>query len=321
MSLHQYAAKMRNPKKAAIVSFVLLLVLGCSNRNNTGAEGQAVIQVDDDVLTLAEFNEFFEPLRMTYGKEPTDEGLDVRQARLRFLLQLLEEMIVLRRAEELDLHVSSEELKEAVSRIERDYGEEGFRAMFMKQAVSLETWKERLKRELLIEKVTRKELLRKISVTPEEIKDYYEQHREAWAHGKQIRVHHILLPDKDKADLVLEQLKKGEDFSTLARLHSIAPESEQGGDMGYVARGQLPKCLEDPLFRLRKDTVSRVIKTPYGYHIFKVIEEKDAGQPKIEDWIEKIKARIQQEKLEAAYGPWLAKLRSRYRITVNKEII
>jgi parvulin-like peptidyl-prolyl isomerase len=236
-------------------------------------------------------------------------------------LQLLEEMIVLRRAEELDLHVSSEELEEAVGRIEGDYGEEGFKAMFMKQAVSLETWKERLKRQLLIEKVTRKELLRKISVTPEEIKDYYEQHREEWAHGKQIRVHHILLPDKDKADLVLEQLKKGEDFSTLARVHSIAPESEQGGDMGYVARGQLPKCLEDPLFRLKKDTVSPVIKTPYGYHIFKVIEEKDAGEPKIEDWIEKIKARIQQEKLEAAYGPWLAKLRSRYRITVNKEMI
>jgi parvulin-like peptidyl-prolyl isomerase len=312
---------MRNPKIAAIVSFVLLLVSGCSNRNNTGAEGQAVIQVDDDVLTLAEFNEFFEPLRMTYGKEPTDEGLAVRQARLRFLLQLLEEMIVLRRAEELDLHVSSEELEEAVGRIEGDYGEEGFKAMFMKQAVSLETWKERLKRQLLIEKVTRKELLRKISLTPEEIKDYYEQHREEWARGKQIRVHHILLPDKDKADLVLEQLKKGEDFSTLARVHSIAPESEQGGDMGYVARGQLPKCLEDPLFRLRKDAVSPVIKTPYGYHIFKVIEEKDAGEPKIEDWIEKIKARIQQEKLEAAYGPWLAKLRSRYRITVNKEMI
>jgi parvulin-like peptidyl-prolyl isomerase len=312
---------MRNPKKAAIISFVLLLVSGCSNRNNTGAEGQAVIQVDDHVLTLAEFNEFFEPLKTSYAKGTTDSGLDLRQARLRFLLELLEEMIVLRRAEELDLHVSSEELEETVDRIQRDYDDDGFKAMFMKQAVSLEIWKERLKRQLLIEKVTHRELLSKISVTPEEIRDYYEQHRKAWAHGKQIRVHHILLPDKDKATLVLEKLKKGEDFSTLARVHSIAPESEQGGDMGYVARGQLPKCFEDPLFRLEKDTLSPVIKTPYGYHIFKVIEKKDAGEPKIEDWIEKIKARLQQEKLEAAYGPWLAKLRSRYSITVNKEMI
>jgi parvulin-like peptidyl-prolyl isomerase len=312
---------MRNPKKAAIILFVLLLVSGCSSRSSTGAGGQAVIQVDDLVLTLAEFNEFFEPLRINYAKEPTGASLDLRQARLRFLLQLLEEMIVLRRAEELDLHVSSEEIEGAVNRIEGDYGKESFKAMFMKQAVSLHTWKERLRRQLLIDKVTRKELLKKISVTPKEIRDYYEQHRKEWTHGKQIRVRQILLHDKDEAKLVLGKLKKGEDFSALARAHSIAPESEQGGDMGYVARGQLPKCLEDPLFRLTKGRVSPVIKTPYGYHIFKVVEEKDAGEPKIEDWIEKIKARIQQEKLEAAYGPWVAKLRSGYRITVNKELI
>lgn len=312
---------MRNSKKASIVSFVLLLVSACSDTNNTGAEGQAVIQVDDQVLTLAEFNEFFEPLRMSYAEEPTGTGLGLRQARLRFLLQLLEEMIVLRRAGELDLHISAQELEETVKDIERDYGEGSFKAMFMKQAVSLEAWKERLKRQLLIEKVTHKELLKKISVTPEEIRDYYEQHREEWAHGKQIRVHQILLPDREQAGRVLKRLKKGEGFATLARTYSIAPESEQGGDMGYVVRGQLPKRLEDPLFRLKKDTVSPVIKTPYGYHIFKVTEKKDAGQPDIDDWIEKIKARIQQEKLEAAYGPWLAKLRSRYRITVNRDMI
>lgn len=312
---------MRNPKKAAIVSFVLLLVSACSDTNSTGVEGQAVIQVDDQVLTLAEFNEFFEPIRMSYAEEPTGSGLGLRQARLRFLLQLLEEMIVLRRAEELDLHVSAQELEETVRDIERDYGEEGFKAMFMKQAVSLEAWEERLKRQLLIEKVTHKELLKKISITPEEIRDYYEQHREEWATGKQIRVHQILLPDREQAGRVLKRLKKGEDFATLARTYSMAPESEQGGDMGYVVRGQLPKCLEDPLFRLKKDTLSPVIKTPYGYHIFKVTEKKDAGKPDIDDWIEKIKARIQHEKLETAYGPWLAKLRSRYRITVNKEMI
>jgi len=312
---------MRNLRKAVIVAFVLLLVSGCSNRGDPGAEGGTVIQVDDHVLTLAEFNEFFEPLRMSYAKEHTGNGLALQQARLRFLLQLLEEMIVLRRAEELDLHVSSEELEQTVGHMQRDYGEESFKAMFMKQAVSLETWKERLKRQLLIDKVTRQELQKKISVTPEEIRDYYEQHREEWAQGKQIRVHQILLPDKETAKLVLEKLKKGEDFTILARVHSIAPESQQGGDMGYIARGQLPKCMEDPLFRLKKDTVSPVIKTPYGFHIFKVIEKKAAGEPRIEDWIEKIRARIQQERLEAAYGPWLTKLRSRYTITVNKEII
>jgi parvulin-like peptidyl-prolyl isomerase len=312
---------MKNPHKAAMVSLVLLLVSGCTNKNNAGTEGQAIIQVDDQILTLAEFNEFFEPVWMSYPHEPNGSEPSLHEARLRFLLQLLEEMIILRRAEELDLRVSTQELEKAEGLIKRGYGEGSFKAMFMKQAVSLETWEKKLKRQLLIEKVTRQELLKNISVTPEEITDYYEQHREEWAHAKQVRVHQILLPDRQQADRVLKRLKKGEGFVTLARTYSTAPESERDGDMGYVVRGQLPKCLEDPIFTLSKGALSPVIKTPYGYHIFKVSETKDAGKPDIDDWIEKIKARIRRDKLEAAYGPWLDKLRSRYKITVSKEMI
>jgi len=313
---------MRNRKKILIGSLILfLLVSGCSDRSETVAEHQAVIQVDDHVLTLSEFNEFFEAIRISHAKGQTNAGASLHEARHRFLLQLLEEMIILRRAEELGLHISPEELQEAVQNIQMDYGEGSFQSMFIKQAISFETWKARLKRQLLVEKVISKELLEQIPVTPEEIKDYYDKHYKEWTHGKQIRAYHILLPSKELANSVLGRLKKGEDFATLARLYSIAPESEQGGDMGYVGRGQLPKSLEAPLFILRLGAVSRVIKTPYGYHIFKVVEKRDAGKPRIHDWIDKIKERIQKKKLEAAYGPWLARLRLRYKITVDKEII
>ena len=313
---------MRNRKKILTGALILFFLLsGCSNRSETAPEHQAVIQVDDLVLTLAEFNEFFEPIRMSYAKDQTNPGAGMYEARLRFLLQLLEEMIILRRAEELRLHISPQELEEAVHNIQRDYSEGIFQAMFIKQAISFETWKARLERQLLVEKAIRKGLLEKTSVTPEEIKDYYDKHHKEWTHGEQVRAYHILLPSKKLANLVLGRLKKGEDLATLARVYSIAPESERGGDMGYVVRGQLPKYLEKPLFSLRQGTVSPVIKTAYGYHIFKVVEKIQAGEPKINDWFEKIKERIQKKKLEVAYGPWLANLRSRYKIRVNKEII
>ena len=312
---------MRNHKKAAIVFFVFLFISSCSNSEESGIEHRVVIQVDDHVLTLTEFNEFFEPLRMSYPKEQGSADPGLREARLRFLLELVEEMIIIRRAEELDLRVSAQELEEAVSNIEGDYSGEGFKGIFMKQAISLETWKERLRRQLLVEKVIRKELLDQISLTPEEIAAYYDKHREEWTHGEQIRVRHILVSSEEEANSILERLKRGADFATLARLHSIAPESERGGDMGHVVRGHLPQCLEDPIFALEKDTVSPVIKTPYGYHIFKVTERGQAGEPKIDDWIDKIEACIRGEKLEVAYGPWLAKLRSRYEVRVDEEII
>jgi parvulin-like peptidyl-prolyl isomerase len=312
---------MKNYKHAVIVFLLLILVSGCSDRSKTGAGSQTVIQVDDHVLTLAEFNEFFEPLRMSYAKVESKHDPSLREARLRFLLQLVDEMIILRRAQELHLYVSPQELEEALGNIKGDYGEDSFKAVFMKQAISLKTWKQRLERQLLVEKVINKELLEQFSVTPEEIRDYYDKHKDEWTHGEQIRVYHILLPSKDLANRVSTQLKKGEDFATLASLHSIAPESKLGGDMGYVQRGHLPKCLEAPMFASEKDKVSPVIKTPFGYHIFKVVEKEPAGKSKMDDWMEKTRERVLKEKVEIAYGPWLAKLRSRYGISVSKEFI
>jgi len=312
---------MTNCKKLAIGFTLLFLISGCSGKSNTSAQDQVVIRVDDRVLTLAEFNEYFESIRMSYDKEEAKNSVSMQDARLSFLLQLVEEMIILRRADELQLHVSPQELDEAVRDFQEDYSESGFEHLFLKQAISFKTWKERLKKRLLVEKVIRIELLKEVSITPQEIKDYYDKHLKEWSHGEEIRARHILLPSEDQAKKILGRLQGGDDFAGLARLHSLAPEAKYGGDMGYVARGQLPKSLEEPLFDLEQGGVSPVIKTPYGFHIFNVIEKREAGKPKIEECIERIKQGIQKEKVEAAYGSWLAKLRSRYDIEVEKDMI
>jgi parvulin-like peptidyl-prolyl isomerase len=277
--------------------------------------------VDNHVLTLSEFNAFFEPLKMSYGTEENGADHSLREARARFLLELIEEMIVLRRAEELGLRVSPGEVQEAVDTVEGDYDEESFQHMFMKQAISLEAWKERVRRQLLVEKVLNQDINVLITVTPDEIRQYYDEHREEWSRGDQVRVRHILLSSKKQAEDVLKRIRNGEDFAVLAGQYSTAPESSQGGDLGYVQRGTLPESLEGPIFSLAHDRVSPVIKTPYGYHIFKVIEKRQAGRQTMDDWIEEIRERIKNQKLETAYGPWLTELRSRYKITVNKEII
>lgn len=313
---------MRNRRRILIEALILfLLVSGCSNKGDTAAENQVVIGVDDRVLTLAEFNEYFEPIRMCCDETQAENSGAMREARHRFLLQLVEEMIILRRADELSLHVSPHELDEAVADFQKDYPEGGFEDVFLCQAISFEAWKERLAKRLLMQKVIQKELFKKISVTPQEIKDYYDKHWQEWSHGEQIRSRHILLPSEDQANNILEQLENGDDFAALARLHSVAPEAQCGGDMGYVVRSQLPGCLEETLFELDQGAVSAVVKTPYGFHIFQVIEKRQASKPNIEDCIEKIKQDIQKERMGAAYGPWLARLRSRYCIKINKEVI
>jgi parvulin-like peptidyl-prolyl isomerase len=230
-------------------------------------------------------------------------------------------MIILRRADELHLQISSRELDEAVLDFKEDYPGTAFEDMLLKRAVQFEVWSERLKRRLLVEKVVREDVLREDSITPEEIRAYYEKHRKEWSRGAEVRARHILLPSEDEAQNILEQLQNGDDFATLARRYSTAPEALQGGDMGYIARGQLPASLEEPLFDLKAGEVSPAIKTTYGFHIFHVVERRGTGVPSMDECIAKIRQGMHKERIEAAYGPWLAKLRSRYHIEIDKEII
>ena len=303
------------------VVILFLILSGCSNKGGTSAEEKAVISIDDRVLTLAEFNEYFETTKISSDEAQSQNSATIREARLSFLLQLVEEMIILRRADDLNIQISTQELDEAVRNFKESYSEADFEYLFLKQAITFEAWKERLKKRLLVQKVIRNELWEEASITPQKINDYYDKHWKEWSYGEQVRALQILLSTKDQAKQILKQLKNGDDFATLARSHSQAPEAKKGGDLGYLVRGQLPESLEKPLFALKKGAVSPVVKTSYGFHIFKVIEKRKTSKPKIEEYIERIKQAIQKERVDAAYGPWLAKLRSKYRIEINEDLI
>ncbi len=308
---------MSNCARLIIIFSAALLFFACAEKSELDHRGETLVQVDDCVLTLAEFSDFFEPLGMDYGQDNEGRG----KARLRFLSQIVEEMIILRRAEELGLRVTDQELKQAMDNMGEGYGKKGFENMFMKRAISFETWEKRLKMQLLVAKVIRKDLAEKIHVAPEEIKDYCDKHSEQQSHGKQVRVRQILLSTKKQAEQVLTRINEGGGFAALARLYSTAPESSKGGDMGYVSLGELPEALEKAIFSLQLNKVSPVIKTPYGYHIFKAVGTRLPGKVNMDEWIDKIRKEVKEKKAEIAYEPWLAELRSRYEVTVNKEII
>ncbi|MBW2107957.1 MAG: peptidyl-prolyl cis-trans isomerase [Deltaproteobacteria bacterium] len=304
-----------------VVALCCLVLCGCSGGTDQALQTREVIRVDDLVLTLRQFNDFFEPVRMGYLGEaaPDDEGL--RAARARFLLEQLDEMVILRRAQELGLGVTPEELEAGLNEFKRDYDENSLHDMFMRQAISPETWKERTRRQLLVQKVVDRDLGATMVVSPEEIEQYYNAHYRQVPQTEAARVQQVLVADKLLADKLLKRLAQGEDFAELARRYSTAPEADRGGDMGYIARGELPESLESPIFDLTPGAVSRVVHSPYGYHIFKVIEKRPAGIPGLEGCVDKIREQVKKAKIEAAYGPWLAKLRVRYHVTVNKEII
>jgi parvulin-like peptidyl-prolyl isomerase len=89
-----------------------------------------------------------------------------------------------------------------------------------------------------------------------------------------IKVSHILVDKRSQARRILEEIKKGGNFSNLARKHSSCPSGKRGGDLGFFGRGQMVKEFERAAFALEKGEISGPVRTQFGYHIIKKTGEK-----------------------------------------------
>jgi parvulin-like peptidyl-prolyl isomerase len=110
-------------------------------------------------------------------------------------------------------------------------------------------------------------------------------------------------------------------MSELARAYSITPEAEIGGIVDWVARDHLEETMEKALFSLKRGQISPVTKTPYGYHIFKVLAVRSEGVMGLPEVKSEIAAELLSQRHEAFYKKWLAELRARYTIKINEDLL
>ena len=154
------------------ISF-LFLFSGCGEKGS-GLGNEVLIRVGDRVVTVLDFNEAFEISKIAFDST-SEQADDLREAQLRLLNELILEVILLERADEIGINVTDSELEKAVAAIKSDYPTGEFEETLLEFAVSYDTWESRLKTRLTMEKVIEKELENRISITPEDIAEYYKK--------------------------------------------------------------------------------------------------------------------------------------------------
>lgn len=155
---------------------------------------------------------------------------------------------------------------------------------------------------------------RLVRVTAQEIENYYQNNLEKFTQPRRLKVRHILIKtdfkdpeasakDRQKAESIREEAQKGKDFAELAKKYSDDPGTKnQGGDLGYISRGQVIPEFEAAIFSLKAGEISKVIQTPYGYHIAKVDEIQEQKVEPLEKVRDKIQNMLKERKArELAY--------------------
>ena len=130
---------------------------------------------------------------------------------------------------------------------------------------------EQAKRDILVNSTVNKIIGEKLGEP--QIKKYYADHKKDF---RQVKASHILVDQEDQAKAIYKELKGGADFAELAKKHSKDTSTkDNGGDLGYFARGQMVKPFEEAAFSLKVNKVSEPVQTSFGYHVIKVLDIKE----------------------------------------------
>jgi parvulin-like peptidyl-prolyl isomerase len=280
----------------------------------SGLPKHIIAQVNDEQISIEEFEQEFKELILEPSNEQNRASLGkLRQA---YLDQVIERKILVQEARRLGIKVSQEELNQAISEIKRDYPGEGFGEKLGLKGISLEEWKVRLEEKILAEKAIRKTIHSKETIDEKEAHQYYEEHRSSFQIAEKVRVRQIVVSDGEEAIQILKWLKKGESFEKVAKENSLGPERVQGGDLGYFSPGEKPIEF-DHVFNMEVGTISEVIKSPYGYHIFKLEEKIEPREVPFEEAKLGILQELEKKRGEENYQKWFKALKGKTKIKIN----
>ncbi len=273
-------------KKLIIYLFLALLVVSCAKKD----DGKVLATIDDQKITLQEFNKELDKIPMNMKMLVASES-----GKKNYLDRLVVKKLLLK-------EVSKE-------KIEND---KEFQERFND-----------IKEQLLIEALLKKKITAQTQMSEDDLKKYYEEHKEDFKKDREINTRHILLKTEEEAKQVQTKLQKGEDFTELAKKYSIDPNVRQtGGEIGFQPKGSLIPEFENAAHKLNKvGQVSGIVKTQFGYHIIRLEGVKPPSYVPLEEVKDFIKQKNAQEKQKEVLEKYIEELKKNSKITINEALL
>ena len=307
----------RLTKYIAPVLFLGLILFSCKKKDEEKPAPGAVVSpdvkivatVNGDPITLAEFQE-----RFTRAGFKPEQGvaLEVKQD---FLNRLIERKMMLGEAQRRRIKIGRNEINKRIEVLRAENGND-VKEVLSEQGIDFEKWQSDIWEDMMVERLLARDISRHVSVSFSEVKRYYQANPQEFQKPEQVHARQIVVSTEAEAQKVMEVLQTGADFATVARTKSTAPEAERGGDLGYFAMGDMPTEF-NVVFNLSKGGISRIVKSPYGFHIFKLEDKRRAGTTSLDEAYKEIAEKLRREKEDRQYKQWLQELRSRTKFEVN----
>jgi parvulin-like peptidyl-prolyl isomerase len=310
-------ARLHSCRQAAWAAGLLALGLigGCLGGNEPVASKapRIVAAINGESISLEEYQQ-----ALTEDKEGGSSLLTDNDTAQRIKRDLLERMIdtrlLIQEARRKHLEVDPQLVKATMLVNSEQYPPEQLQQELAKKNKTMDSYRKETEELLLLDNLLKQEVLDRIAIDKDEVDKYYQAHQQEFVRPEEVRVRQIVTRTEQEAKDLRQKIQQGASFEELAKSSSLGPEAKQGGDLGYFPRGRMPPAIENASFDLWSNRVSAVVPSPYGFHLFQLIDRRSARTLSLEQGRPEIERILLEQKAKEAEAYYLRTLREKAKI-------
>jgi len=314
---------------------VLLLpaLLSChatKGTEQTAAGPDAIAEIRGQAVTISQFDAWVAGVAPGIADPPgSGETGGPNQSELmsRLLDRFLDEELIVREAARLKVEVTEREVTESLRHLQRPEGGEGGipretasgeeSAADANAPPAATSARERMRRSLLVRKFREERILKDLTVDPNEIAAWYDEHKEEFSKTAHVVLRQILLEDPAAAAKVREELVKDPNrFEEIAQSQSMAPD---GGRARAYEEGDLEPSIVAAAAAVPDGHITSVVTDPTGSRIFKVEKRQAARMIGLQEASDRIRVALLQEKGKKKYEDYVDSLRQDSHLVIHEE--
>ena len=276
---------------------------GCTRRESR-LSSRTVVEVNGRSISTKEFAEYLARHLRNRDTLSVKDPLLLEKAKNDLVDLLILEIVSEEWATKNKIVVTPEEVERRVSQVRAEYADElAFRKMLADENISMDLWKDDLSKSLLRKRVYDEVTKGIAEPTDAELRALYETNKKDFQRGARIRLRQVVLEKEEDAKHVFDEISKGRDIGALAKQFSIVPEASENGDTGWIEKGTLE--VFDQAFKLGVGQKSKIVKSPYGWHIYQVLGKEPEKKLTLEQVKPSLVRELKERRAQAAFARWL----------------
>ena len=319
--------------RRSILLTIGILSIGVAAASDAMLVDRIVAVVNEDIITLYDLNLALQPYQakikaLNYSPEKEREALFKLRAEL--LNQIIDEKLTDQAVKRNNIEVSEKEIDATIERIKaaRSLTDEDIRAGIALQGLTMEGYRKAIKEQLLRSILVNREIKSKIVITEDEIKKYYEAHREKYAGETKYHIWNIFIRSSEvvdesakelalgKMESIITKLNQGQAFESLAAQKPDSSMDPEGADLGLYRLDELSPQLQKTVKDMKAGDFSPILKTDMGYQIIYVQKIIHTDAKSMADVKAEIQQTLYEDAVENRFQTWLKNLRKKSYIKI-----